>query len=73
MHVICQNSVEHRVSIILCDGNCGVGAYMAWSVCIMSNNNNNGWNGSFLRGWLLIEERRRWPVITASPRGQCSK
>ena len=20
-----------------------------------------------------IEERRRWPVITASPRGQCSK
>ena len=26
----------------------------------------------FLRGW-LIEERRRWPVITASPRGQCSK
>ena len=21
----------------------------------------------------LIEEMRRWPVITASPRGQCSK
>ena len=21
----------------------------------------------------LIEEKRRWPVITASPRGQCSK
>ena len=21
----------------------------------------------------LIEERHRWPVITASPRGQCSK
>ena len=21
----------------------------------------------------LIEERRRWPIITASPRGQCSK
>ena len=21
----------------------------------------------------LIEERRRWPVITASSRGQCSK
>ena len=21
----------------------------------------------------LIEERSRWPVITASPRGQCSK
>ena len=21
----------------------------------------------------LIEERRRWPVIIASPRGQCSK
>ena len=25
-----------------------------------------------LRGY-LIEERRRWPIITASPRGQCSK
>ena len=21
----------------------------------------------------LVDERRRWPVITASPRGQCSK
>ena len=21
----------------------------------------------------LIEERRRWPIITASPRGKCSK
>ena len=21
----------------------------------------------------LVEERRRWPVINASPRGQCSK
>ena len=21
----------------------------------------------------LIEERRRWPVVIASPRGQCSK
>ena len=21
----------------------------------------------------LIEQRRRWPIITASPRGQCSK
>ena len=21
----------------------------------------------------LTEERRRWPIITASPRGQCSK
>ena len=21
----------------------------------------------------LIEEKHRWPVITASPRGQCSK
>ena len=21
----------------------------------------------------LIEERRKWPIITASPRGQCSK
>ena len=27
----------------------------------------------FLRGRYLIEERRRWPVNTASPRGQCSK
>ena len=37
-------------------------------------NNNNGRNGSFfyVAGY-LIEERRRWPVITASPQGQCSK
>ena len=37
-------------------------------------NNNNGRNGSCLT-WpaYLIEERRRWPVITTSPRGQCSK
>ena len=39
-----------------------------------NNNNNNGRNGSFFYvGGYLIEERRRWPVITASPRGQCSK
>ena len=34
---------------------------------------NNGRNGSFNVAGYLIEERRRWPVITASPRGQCSK
>ena len=40
----------------------------------LSFNNNIGRNGSFfyVAGY-LIEERRRWPVITASPRGQCSK
>ena len=27
----------------------------------------------FYAAGYLIEERRRWPVITASPRGQCSK
>ena len=47
-----------------------------FSVCLMqyNNNSNNGRNGSFfyVAGY-LIEERRRWPVITASPRGQCSK
>ena len=38
------------------------------------DNNNNGRNGSFFNvAGYLIEERRRWPVITASPRGQCSK
>ena len=26
----------------------------------------------YLSGY-LIEERRRWPLITVSPRGQCSK
>ena len=38
------------------------------------SSNNNGRNGSFfyVAGY-LIEETRRWPVITASPRGQCSK
>ena len=36
--------------------------------------NNIGRNGSYLT-WLAtsLEERRRWPVITASPRGLCSK
>ena len=29
--------------------------------------------GFFYVAGYLIEERRRWPVITASPRGQCSK
>ena len=39
-----------------------------------SNNNNNGRNGSCLT-WLAtsLEEKRRWLVINASPRGQCSK
>ena len=39
-----------------------------------NNNNNNGRNGSFfyVAGY-LIEERHRWPVITASPWGQCCK
>ena len=36
--------------------------------------NNNGRNGSCLT-WLAtsLEEKRRWLVINASPRGQCSK
>ena len=39
-----------------------------------NNNNNNVRNGScFNVAGYLVEERRRWPVITASPRGQCSK
>ena len=39
-----------------------------------NNNNNNGRNGSCLT-WLAtsLEEKRRWLVINASPRGQCSK
>ena len=38
------------------------------------DNNNNGRNGSCLT-WLAtsLEEKRRWLVINASPRGQCSK
>ena len=38
------------------------------------NNNNNGRNGSCLT-WLAtsLEEKRRWLIINASPRGQCSK
>ena len=39
-----------------------------------NNNNNNRRNGSFFNvAGYLKEERRRWPVITASPRGQHSK
>ena len=35
---------------------------------------NNGRNGSCLT-WLAtsLEEKRRWLIINASPRGQCSK
>ena len=38
-----------------------------------NNNNNNGRNGCLT--WLAtsLEERRRWPIMNASPRGQCSK
>ena len=36
--------------------------------------NNNGRNGSCLT-WLAtsLEQKRRWLIINASPRGQCSK
>ena len=39
-----------------------------------ADNNNNGRNGSCLT-WLAtsLEEKRRWLIINASPRGQCSK
>ena len=39
-----------------------------------NNNNNNGRNGSCLT-WLAtsLEEKRRWLIINASPRGQCSQ
>ena len=44
--------------------------------CMVTNNNNNNnrRNGSCLT-WLAtsLEEKRRWLVINASPRGQCSK
>ena len=38
------------------------------------NNNNNGRNGSCLT-WLAtsLEEKRRWLITNASPRGQCTK
>ena len=37
-----------------------------------NNNNNNCRNGSCLMATSL-EEKRRWLIIDASPRGQCSK
>ena len=39
-----------------------------------NNNNNNGRSGSCLT-WLAtsLEEKRRWLIINASARGQCSK
>ena len=43
------------------------------AIATLNNINNNGRNGSFYVAGYLIEERRRWPVITASPQGQCSK
>ena len=38
-----------------------------------SNNNNNGRMAVFNVAGYLMEERRIWPIIKASPRGQCSK
>ena len=42
--------------------------------CTYNNNNNNGRSGSCLT-WLAtsLEEKRRWLILNASPRGQCSK
>ena len=39
-----------------------------------NNNNNDGQNGMCLT-WLAtsLEEKRRWLIINASPRGQCSQ
>ena len=39
-----------------------------------NSNNNNGRNGSCLT-WLAtsLEEKRKWLIINASPRGRCSK
>ena len=37
---------------------------------IYNNNNNIAEMAVFNVAGYLIEERRRWPVITASPRGQ---
>ena len=57
-------------------GNCWVGAIdtiLHQPLLMCYNNNNNGRNGIFYVAGYLIEERRRWPVITASPRGQCSQ
>ena len=44
------------------------------SICNSEVYNNNGRNDSCLT-WLAtsLEEKRRWLVINASPRGQCSK
>ena len=55
---VCQISTE-------LEGVCGK---MAKNLLIWHGINNNGRNGSFfyVAGY-LIEERRRWPVITASP------
>ena len=47
--------------------------YLSTGLIIIINN-NNGRNGSCLT-WLAtsLEEKRRWLIINASPRGQCSK
>ena len=49
-------------------------AHYDYLIIINNNNNNNGRNGSCLT-WLAtsLEEKRRWLIINASPRGQCSK
>ena len=56
----------------------GWGLYHPTQLCPQGNNNNNNNNIAkmavfFNVAGYLIEERRRWPVITASRRGQHSK
>ena len=67
--VLQDNVFDYRITLIVTDTvHCMPGHY-----CNNNNNNNNGRNGSCLTWLATSEERRRWPVISASPRGQCFK
>ena len=55
-------------------------AHVTRMMRMLDDENNNNNNNIIMAGMAvfnvagyLIEERRRWPVITASPRGQYSK
>ena len=46
--------------------------FLLYLIFIYNDNNGRNFQLFNVAGY-LIEESRRWPIITASPRGQCSK
>ena len=71
MIIIVITQQSRRIASLIPDRMTTRTDFAAW---LTIQSNNNGRNGSCLT-WLAtsLEEKRRWLVINASPRGQCSK